>query len=219
MMGNSAAAKKKARKELQLHLVDLGFLELIELSGRLRVHFEAFVAEHASLLQGRVLVSFVPFESEPQIQVERESQDEPYRVAYVRVDDWEHREMSVREARRDLPGQWEEWRIPGGNRIYQPVDSRPEISSADIGVILVPGLGFTREGGRLGRGAGFYDRLLERHPSALRVGIAFSRQVRGELPEDEHDQRMDMLLTDDGMFTMNCYGEWKKQGKIISRAV
>ncbi len=218
MNGPIAAEKKRLRGEFNRLLGQKDFFDLIGRSDTLRGHFENFVREIAMPLSGRSLVSFIPFSTEPQVQVERESQDEPYRVAYVRIDDWASRTLSARWARRDLPGQWEDIEIPGGKRIFQPMDSQPRCAPEQVGVILVPGLAFGRNGSRLGRGAGFYDRYLSAHPHALRAGIAFSDQLLDSLPEDPHDQRMDILLTDAGMVCMNSYGEWKKHGIMKTRA-
>lgn len=218
MRGSVAAEKKRLRGEFDRLLGQKDFFDLIGHSATLRSHFESFIQEIATPLAGRCLVSFIPFSTEPQVQVERESQDEPYRVAYVRIEDWPSRAMSARQARRDLPGQWEDIEIPGGKRIFQPMDAQPRCALEQVGVVLVPGLAFARNGARLGRGAGFYDRFLIEHSHALRVGVAFSDQVLDSLPEDPHDQRMDILLTDAGVVRMNSYGEWEKHGIIQSRA-
>jgi 5-formyltetrahydrofolate cyclo-ligase len=68
---------------------------------------------------------------------------------------------------------------------------------ADIELVVVPGVAFARNGARLGRGGGFYDRLLA-HPQlkALRVGLCFEECLAENLPEDAHDQRMHWVVTD-----------------------
>lgn len=66
-------------------------------------------------------------------------------------------------------------------------------------IIIVPGLGFTKDGKRLGRGKGFYDRYLE-HSSAVKVGIAFDQQIEADLPTDGHDVLMDFVVTDKGIY-------------------
>lgn len=65
--------------------------------------------------------------------------------------------------------------------------------------ILVPGLAFDRAGRRLGRGAGFYDRLLA-DPAlrARRVGVAFAAQIVDEVPVEAHDMPLDAIVTEDG---------------------
>lgn len=66
----------------------------------------------------------------------------------------------------------------------------PEVSAADLEVILVPGMGFTHEGKRLGRGKGIYDRLLA-DTTARKIGICFACQMTEDLPCDPWDVRMD----------------------------
>ena len=71
-----------------------------------------------------------------------------------------------------------------------PVDPR----EADL--IFVPGLAFTTEGLRLGRGRGFYDRLLASlPPEILRVGACFPEQIVSDIPCEPHDEEVDVVLS------------------------
>jgi 5-formyltetrahydrofolate cyclo-ligase len=83
--------------------------------------------------------------------------------------------------------------------VWEPVtEGRNAVSLADLTLILVPGLAFSnRDGTRLGRGGGYYDRLLSA-PSvtAKRLGIAFESQVFPEIPHESHDARVETLLTE-----------------------
>lgn len=77
--------------------------------------------------------------------------------------------------------------------------SGPVLDSAEIGtasVVLVPALAVDRHGGRLGRGAGFYDRTLgAADPAALLVAIVRDDDIVPELPTDPHDKPMTHALT------------------------
>lgn len=71
-------------------------------------------------------------------------------------------------------------------------------------LILTPGRAFSKNGGRLGRGKGYYDtylaRLKEKNAGNLKViGIAFDLQVFNELPLEKHDEKMDYLVTEKGI--------------------
>lgn len=68
----------------------------------------------------------------------------------------------------------------------------------EIDIVLIPGLAFDTRGGRIGFGAGFYDRLLKGlRPTVLKVGLAFDFQIADEpLPQDEHDIPMDLIITE-----------------------
>lgn len=65
-------------------------------------------------------------------------------------------------------------------------------------VILVPGMAFDHLGARLGRGKGYYDRLLESFVG-VRVGVCFEEQVVEAVPSEPHDKRMDYLVTPAGL--------------------
>lgn len=70
-------------------------------------------------------------------------------------------------------------------------------AASRIDMIIVPGLGFDRSGLRLGRGGGFYDRYLSSAGMhAVKCAVAFECQVLAEVPHDQHDQTIDMLVTD-----------------------
>jgi 5-formyltetrahydrofolate cyclo-ligase len=78
----------------------------------------------------------------------------------------------------------------------------PAADSTEIGLVVVPGVVFDRRGGRIGFGAGYYDRFLPTVPDALKAGLCYEAQIAEEVPCDENDVRMDVLLTEKGLF--NC---------------
>ena len=64
-----------------------------------------------------------------------------------------------------------------------------------IDLIVVPGVAFDTKGNRLGRGKGYYDRLLPHIPSAYKAGICFPFQIVEEVPAESFDIRMDEIIT------------------------
>ena len=80
--------------------------------------------------------------------------------------------------------------------IREPIDGLP-IPVADIDLVIVPGLGFDERGNRLGRGRGFYDGFLShRDFRGTSCALALEDQVVEEVPHDETDVRIRMLVTD-----------------------
>ncbi len=67
--------------------------------------------------------------------------------------------------------------------------------TASIEMIVVPGMAFDRNGNRMGRGRGFYDRLLKTTPHAVKVGVAFPFQMFDQIPIDNFDVPMDVVIS------------------------
>jgi len=90
---------------------------------------------------------------------------------------------------------------PWGIREPRP-DMCPVAELSEIDFILVPGLGFTVHGDRLGYGRGYYDRLLvNRDRRTALVAAAFSAQMVDTIPVGEHDIPVDVIITERGMYT------------------
>jgi len=76
------------------------------------------------------------------------------------------------------------------------------VPPADLGraLICVPGVGFSRDGDRLGYGGGYYDRLLaEAGPRAVTAGLAFSFQVLDRIPLSPGDRRLHFIVTESAL--------------------
>ena len=71
------------------------------------------------------------------------------------------------------------------------------IKIKEVDVFLVPGLAFTASGKRLGRGGGYYDKLLSKYPDTLKIGITFNERILQDLPTESHDISMDYVFTND----------------------
>jgi 5-formyltetrahydrofolate cyclo-ligase len=74
---------------------------------------------------------------------------------------------------------------------------RIPIDPSEVDVVLTPGLGFDRDGFRIGYGGGHYDRYLSRlGPHATRIGVGFNAQLLDAVPHGERDERLDFVVTD-----------------------
>ncbi len=83
----------------------------------------------------------------------------------------------------------------GSFGILEPAAHLTEVPLREIDAFICPGLAFDKQGGRLGRGRGFYDRLLEKaRPDALKVGLCFKEQMVPDTFSEPHDVRMDDVL-------------------------
>jgi 5-formyltetrahydrofolate cyclo-ligase len=93
-----------------------------------------------------------------------------------------------------------------GPGVREPVSGAPMPVNL-IDLVIVPGLGFTPDGHRIGRGMGFYDRFLAQGDFlGISCGYAFEEQIIPSLPVLDHDMALSMLCTDRGIrrFATNC---------------
>ena len=78
----------------------------------------------------------------------------------------------------------------------EPPGSAPEVPPDRIDCVIVPCLGVSRDGHRIGRGGGYYDATLPSLERALRVGVAFEVQLVPALPREPHDAPLDAVVTE-----------------------
>ena len=74
------------------------------------------------------------------------------------------------------------------------------IKISEVDVFLVPGMAFTTSGKRLGRGGGYYDKLLSMHPNTLKIGLTFNERIIKDIPIENHDISMDYVFTNDNYY-------------------
>lgn len=80
--------------------------------------------------------------------------------------------------------------------VRQPREALAPVAIDSVQVVVVPGVAFDLHAGRLGRGGGFYDRVLgARTRPGMALGVGFEAQVVERVPMEGHDQRVDALAT------------------------
>jgi 5-formyltetrahydrofolate cyclo-ligase len=149
------------------------------------------IADHRAWREAKVVCAFLPLPSEPRIAPLWERKSGPQfcfprvrgeGVELIRIDDCE------RLARAD-------WKLAGPE-----FDAAPIVAPNSVDLYLVPGLAFTRDGRRLGRGGGYYDRLLAQHArGSIALGVCFAIQLIDILPIESHDQQVDAVVTERGI--------------------
>ncbi|HET7041986.1 MAG TPA: 5-formyltetrahydrofolate cyclo-ligase, partial [Gemmatimonadales bacterium] len=94
---------------------------------------------------------------------------------------------------------------PGRLGVREPPNSAELIPVQDIDLFVVPGLGFTSDGKRLGRGGGYYDATLRAaQERSRRVGLSFADQVVTGIPTTAEDVDMDLVVTESQTFRGLC---------------
>lgn len=92
------------------------------------------------------------------------------------------------------------WKIlePPAERWGDPLK---EVQPAQLDLVIVPGVGFSRDGGRMGNGQGYYDRLLEHvRPDCPLIGLCYESQLFDDLIVSPHDVFMDLVVTERAVY-------------------
>ena len=154
----------------------------------------ATLVRHPALRNGQPVAIFSPIPSEPDIELLWKMA--PGHFCYPRVMEGKMEFVEVEKLEHLTTSTWHphirEHRLPEA-RIVSP---------EEIGAIVVPGLAFTKTGHRLGRGGGYYDRYLASLPArTAKIGVCFALQIVATLPTEPHDQRMDVVVTEEGLIS------------------
>ena len=177
----SMIAKADVRKKMRALLQ----LPAEERAQRSRQICDAIIGDEA-WQQARIVGLFAPQATEPDVELLWD-QAGAKTFCYPRVRDHELDFLRVVDRDALFAGRW---------NLREPLfDPDQIIDVAELDLLLIPGLAFTRTGERLGRGRGYYDRLLaSRELRAVKIGVCFSAQLIDELPTESHDQRLDRVI-------------------------
>jgi len=188
---------RTVKQELRRRIIE----ERQAMPAGLRKEYSAQACRHLAaserLAQAKAVMAFHPFGAEPDILPFVEEARARGQEIWL--------PLTVSSERRLVPYRYDGPRMlkQGVYGIWEPdpaLASEADLSRLDA--VLVPGVAFDRQGGRMGYGGGYYDRFLAglvRRP--LLVGIAFSPQVIEAVPREPHDMLLDGLVTECGCFS------------------
>ena len=140
--------------------------------------------------QARAVLFFAPLSDEPDIfQLIQRALSEGKLTALLRFKPREQffEPVAIENLERDL--------VAGHFGVREPAAHCPVVPMNRLDLILVPGLAFDSYGRRLGRGKGFYDRLLAAAAHGTKCGICFDWQLVETVPTEAHDAVLDCIVT------------------------
>lgn len=88
----------------------------------------------------------------------------------------------------------------GAHDILEPNENCDTLDKNKIDIVVVPLVAFDKKGTRLGYGGGYYDRFLGDLDSCKKIGIAFSVQELEQIEKEDHDVKLDMIITEKKIF-------------------
>ena len=176
----TAFDKRTIRKAVRAEIARLTDTEKAELSAQI---FNK-IAELQEVRQASVVALFASLADEPQTTAIIEQLAQSKRIVLPRIEGDEMEFYDISEGLRE-----------GAFGIMEPTATTP-ISPDKIDVMIVPGVAFTREGFRLGRGKGFYDKYLSYNGfRAYTIGVCFPCQIVENIPTEQHDKIVDKVAT------------------------
>ncbi|MFD2369633.1 5-formyltetrahydrofolate cyclo-ligase [Brevibacillus sp. GCM10020057] len=186
--------QKEEKQQLRKRIIE----ERQQMPAAMRASYSAQACRHLAaserLAQARAIMAFHPFGAELDIL--------PFvQEAMARGQEiW--LPLTISSGRRIVPYRYEGPHMlkQGVYGIWEPDPALSVAADLDrLDAVLVPGVAFDRQGGRMGYGGGYYDRFLAglvRRP--LLVGVAFAMQVVDAVPREPHDILLDGLVTESG---------------------
>ncbi len=139
---------------------------------------------HPVVRAARVVALFSPLPDEPQISeiIELMARERVVLLPRVEGDVMRFYPFSPKAMSRGAYG------------IMEPMDGEP-FSLCEIDVMVVPGVAFTTDGKRMGRGKGFYDKYMSQDGfRAHKIGVCYAEQILQSLPCEPHDISMDEVI-------------------------
>lgn len=147
----------------------------------------ASVEADACFLEARTVLAYMAISGEVQLH-----------PAFARWQDMGKR-IAIPLVRGDelIPMAYDSAKLKAGYKgILEPADDAEPVALDEIDLVLVPGVAFTPEGFRLGRGKGFYDRLLPKL-KCPKFGVCFSFRIVPQLPVDPWDVQLDKVISNE----------------------
>jgi len=180
-------AKKELRSRLQQMLLAMPPAQIARRSEKICRN----VAALPEFQQARTVMVFIPIAGEVDTRGIAQAAWKAHKTVLVPKVVWDTHDMVALPCR-----SFEDGMVTGRYGLTEPSAGRPFRPDA-IDMVIVPGLAFDRKGGRLGRGAGFYDHFLSTQGlRAIPCAVAFDTQLVPAVPTSRYDWPVQMLVTD-----------------------
>jgi len=100
---------------------------------------------------------------------------------------------------------WNDLELGAYNILEPKQESIEQVDIESIDLIIIPGVVFDVHGNRIGHGKGYYDRLLNDSRNLPSIGLAFEFQIVKKMKSEKHDQKIDVILTEERLITFKDF--------------
>jgi len=177
-------SKKELRQLAKERLAQISDIDHREKSKDLSQNLNNLLIQQNTIQEKLVLGGFAPLGDEADWYSGLDKTEIVF--AFPGID--ENGEMAFFKSQLDQLIETEEF----GVKLKTPKDKHSKLTPS---IILIPGLAFSPDGDRLGRGKGFFDKYLQQY-NGLKIGICFKEQIFESIPTEKHDQFVDYVVTD-----------------------
>jgi 5-formyltetrahydrofolate cyclo-ligase len=193
--------KSKLRKDMEARRQQLS-IEQRQYASELicQLTMDVIVNHVRSIAHQPMIVAYMPFRSEVDITpLIRQCWESSFKLSVPKVNK-SLQSMEAFEIRSFLELESGAWGIREPNTKVTRL-----VSLTTIDIIIIPGLSYDQQGGRLGYGSGFYDRFLSRFDvrgltPPLKLGVCFDTQLQDKLPMEPHDHIVDYIITEKAVY-------------------
>lgn len=184
-------SKAHTRKTITASVASMSAKQKQDACNEICRHLSSF----ASVATAESIFVYLPIKNEVDIRPLISLWIDESRTVCVPIIDWETKTM-----RGGLLTSLEAHAlVESKHTLREPKEKHP-LPSDCIDVIIVPGIGFDRGGGRLGRGGGYYDKFLGQSRPPVVIGICFDEQLIPHVPREQHDQEMNVVVTPSNVY-------------------
>jgi 5-formyltetrahydrofolate cyclo-ligase len=149
------------------------------------------ILQKEQFVQAMVIMMYMPTDYEPDIHPLIEKAQSLGKTVCVPLCLPEKQMLAV------VPREWSGLTVNNYGIVEPREGEYTVVEPENIDMVIVPGIAFDSQCNRLGRGAGFYDRFLSKcRPDTVKIGVCFETQVYKEIPAEDTDVPMDLLVTD-----------------------
>ncbi len=170
--------KSSIRSEILNHIRSLSIDQIDEASLRIQNNLRAYFSNFLDSTWG----AFQPLKDEPQIAWASVSSNIRWAFPAISAENEMNFFLAANNFRKSNFG------------VYEPVDGKL-VPPESLNGVVAAGISFDRQGYRLGRGKGYYDRYLQNF-KGKKIGVCFASAMQNLLPAEDHDVKFDAVITD-----------------------